>query len=107
MTEIIAVVRRSKAAATRKELERADVPGWTSFPVLGRGRQKGLKTSTEGAGLQFLAKVMFSIVVEDEDVDKTTEAILRANQTGEMGDGKVWTVDLGQVSRISEGGTQP
>ena len=107
MTEIIAVVRRSKAASTRKELERADVPGWTAHPVLGRGRQKGLKTSVESTGVPFLAKVMFSIVVEDDQVDTIVEAITRANQTGEFGDGRIWTVDLGQVLRISEGGTQP
>jgi nitrogen regulatory protein PII len=107
MTEIVAVVRRSKAVDTRKELERADAPGWTSFPVLGRGRQRGLKTAAESAGVPFLAKVLFSIVVEDDQVDPIIEAITRANQTGEFGDGRIWTVDLGRVLRISEGGALP
>lgn len=106
MTEVIAVVRRSRAAATRKELERAAVPGWTSFPVLGRGRQRGLRPAAEGTGVPFLAKVLFSIMVEAAEVDRVMEAIVRANQTGEYGDGRIWTVELGQDYRISEGGSQ-
>ena len=104
MTEVVAVVRRSRAAATRKELERAKVPGWTSFPVLGRGRQRGLRPADTGPGVAFLAKVLFSVVVEHGEVGPIVEAILRANQTGEYGDGKIWTVDLGRDYRISEGG---
>lgn len=107
MTEIIAVVRRSRAAATRKELERADVPGWTAFPVLGRGKQRGLRSGQDGAGVPFLAKVLFSIMVDADAADRVVEALLRANQTGELGDGRIWTVDVGQQYRISEGGSQP
>ncbi len=106
MTEIVAIVRRSRAAATRKELERANCPGWTAFPVLGRGKQRGLRPAETGPGLPFLAKVMFSIVVEDDTVEPIVEALVRANQTGEFGDGRIWTVNLGKDFRISEGGPQ-
>lgn len=103
MVEIIAIVKRSAAAATRHELARIDCGGYSQWPVLGRGRQGGLQNERGEATLPFLPKVLFSIVVEDEQRDETVEAIIRANQTGQYGDGKIFVMDVPESRRISSG----
>lgn len=103
MTELVAVVRRSRAPATKRELERAGCAGYTAFPVLGRGKQRGLRDGGSATGLGFLAKVLFMIAVEDARVDETIEALVRANQTGDYGDGKIFVLPARESWRISDG----
>lgn len=103
MIEVIAVVRRGKASATKEELSRVGCSGYFQFPVLGRGRQQGLRDERFKEGLTFLPKVLFDLVVEEEKAQETVEAILRANQTGEFGDGKIFLVEVSQAHRISTG----
>ena len=103
MTELVAIVRRKRATATKEALERAGCPGYTQFPVLGRGRQRGLRGGEAKEGLSFLPKVLFDLMVEDGQVAETVEAILRANQTGEFGDGKIFVVKSIDAYRISTG----
>ena len=107
MTEIIAVVRRKHASATKEELSRIGGHGYTAFPVFGRGKQRGLKSEPGGKGLSFLPKILFQIVVEDEQVQETVEAIIRTNQTGEFGDGKIFILDMTETHRISTGKREP
>jgi nitrogen regulatory protein PII 2 len=103
VTELVAIVRRSRATATKRELERIGCQGYTAFPVLGRGKQRGLKLAGAGIqGLGFLPKVLFTIVVRDEAVDETVEAVMRANQTGEFGDGKIFALPTAEEYRISD-----
>jgi len=106
MVEIIAVIRRKHAAATKEELARIGCKGSTAFPVLGRGRQRGLRGEPGGEGLAFLPKVLFDIVVEDEQVQETVEAMTRANQTGQFGDGRIFLIDITESSRLSTGERQ-
>ena len=131
MVEIIAIVRRKHASATKEELSRIGCKGSTAFPVLGRGRQRGLQGaqgnegfvpppakqpeagpaeagiakghSPAGGGMAFLPKVLFDLVVEDAQAQETIEALIRANQTGEFGDGRIFVLDVTGSYRISTG----
>lgn len=103
MVELIAVVRRDRAIATKAELARVGCSGYSRFPVLGRGRQRGLQGDGSLPGLPFLPKALFAVVVEDDRVDETIEAIIRANQTGEFGDGRIFLVETSEAYRISTG----
>ncbi|MDP3723697.1 MAG: P-II family nitrogen regulator [Candidatus Omnitrophota bacterium] len=103
MREIIAIIRRKRAAATKAELSRIGGKGYTAFPVLGRGRQRGLRHGQGGEGLMFLPKVLFNVIVGDEEAQEMVEAIIRANQTGEFGDGKIFVIEVAESYRISTG----
>lgn len=102
MKEILAFVRRPRVSATRDELRRIGCPGYFVTAVVGRGRQRGIRSQDpRGTAMGFLPRVLFTIVVEDDQVEETTEAIIRANQTGYFGDGRIFVVDVGEAYRIS------
>jgi len=103
MVEILAVVRRNKALATRQELARIGCRGYSRFAVLGRGRQRGLRGAQGNEGPAFLPKALFDLMVEENQAQETIEAIIRANQTGEFGDGKIFVVEIAESHRISTG----
>ena len=103
MVELIAIVRRNRTIATQHELARIGCQGYSRFAVLGRGRQRGLRGDDAAKGVSFLPKVLFSIVVEEAAAQETIEALVRANQTGEFGDGKVFVLESGEAHRISTG----
>ena len=107
MVEIIAIIRRDRVGATKDELKRAGCAGSTQFPVLGRGLQRGLQTHDRRKGVPFLPKVLFDIVVDDARAQETIEAVIRANQTGEFGDGRIFVIDVGDAYRISTGAQEP
>ncbi len=102
MKEIIAIVRRDRAAATKAELAQIGCSGYTAFAVLGRGRQSGLRGELPSFEVPFLPKIYFDIFVEDERKDETMEAIRRAAHTGRHGDGRIFVLEAGEVHRISE-----
>jgi len=106
LKEVLAFIRPNKHQLTRQALEAAGVVSYTTFRVLGRGRQRGLKlpdAAPEDAAIRFLPKLCFSILVEESQVPAALEAILKANRTGqgEHGDGKVFVLDVSDAVRIS------
>ena len=107
MVELIAIVRRNRASATKAELTRIGCRGYSVHPVLGRGKQGGLRTEGRSEGLAFLPKTLFDLVVEDAGAQETIEALIRANQTGEFGDGKIFVVEIADAYRISTGDREP
>ena len=102
MVEITAIVNRSRAQATKEELARIGCAGYTRFAVLGRGKQRGLQNDQGKPALSFLPKVLFRLIVEDADEAETVEAVIRANQTGQFGDGRIFVVQLECALRVSE-----
>ena len=102
MVEIIAIVSRARAQSTKEELGRIGCAGYTRFAVLGRGKQRGLQNKNGQASLNFLPKVLFRIVVEDDDEAETVEAFIRANQTGQYGDGRVFVMPIECALRVSD-----
>ena len=107
MVEILAIIRRKRAAATKDELSHIGCTGHTAFPVLGRGRQRGLRGEPGSEGLAFLPKILFDLVVEDAQAQETIEALIRANQTGQYGDGKLFVIETAEAYRISTGEREP
>lgn len=106
LREILAFLRPGKHHLTRQALEAAGVVAYTTFRVLGRGRQRGLRfpTAEQGeAAVQFLPKQCLSILVQESQVHQAVEAIHKVNRTGkgEHGDGKVFVLDVTEVVRIS------
>ena len=77
------------------------------FPVLGRGRQRGLRMPHRPEALAFLPKVLFDLIVDDGQAQEAVEAIIRANQTGEFGDGRVFVIEVAEAYRISTGEREP
>ena len=103
MTELIAIVRRNRTTATQQELARIGCAGYNRMPVLGRGRQRGLTSGGGQNGMALLPKTMFSVVVEDAQTQEAVEAIIRANQTGDFGDGKIFVIEVGEAYRVATG----
>jgi len=57
--------------------------------------------------MAFLPKVLFDLIVEESQAQGTIEAIIRANQTGEFGDGKIFVIETAEAYRISTGEREP
>jgi nitrogen regulatory protein PII len=102
MKEITAVLRPGKWAETLVKLEEIGIAGFTRQRVYGRGKQRGLRytTDSEDKGISFLPKWMVTIVVEDSKVDAVVEALFKSNRTGEIGDGKIFICTVSDSIRI-------
>lgn len=115
MKEIIAVIRPKKVSATKNALAALGFPGITVSAVLGRGRQRGIAgeisyqvgsealASGINGGMQFIPKRLISVVVEDDIVGSVTEAIVKANQSGQVGDGKIFICPIDEAIRVRTG----
>ena len=105
MKYIIAIIQPHKLDEVMAALDNVDVPLMTVSNVLGRGRQKGVTEIYRGAVEvgSLLKKVKLEIAVNEEFVERTIKAIIQAARTGEIGDGKIFIVDLHDVIRIRTG----
>ena len=107
MKYIIAVIQPHKLDEVMAELERVEIPLVTVSNVLGRGRQKGVTEvyrGTKEVG-SLLKKVKLEIAVNEDFVAPALDAITRGARTGEVGDGKIFIIDLHEVLRIRTGET--
>ncbi len=102
MKLIIAMVKPLKLEEVKEALSEIGVEGMTVTEVKGFGRQKGHTEIYRGSEytVDFLPKVKLEIVVADDVVAKTVEAIVKAAKTGKIGDGKVFVVSLEDAIRI-------
>ena len=102
MKLIIAIVKPFKLEEVKDALSEIGVEGMTVTEVKGFGRQKGHTEIYRGSEytVDFLPKVKLEIVVADEAVAKTVDAIVKAAKTGKIGDGKVFVVGLADAIRI-------
>jgi nitrogen regulatory protein P-II 1 len=102
---IIAIIQPHKLDDVKTALEEVEVNLMTVSTVLGQGRQKGIteiyRGAKEAGGL--LKKVKLEIACNDEYVEPTIEAIIKGARTGEVGDGKIFVMDLANVVRIRTG----
>ncbi len=105
MKLIIAIIKPFKLDEAREALMPLGVQGLTVTEVKGFGRQKGQTEIYRGAEYQvsFLPKVKIEVVVEDSLVDQTIEAIAKAANTGKIGDGKIFVMDVERAVRIRTG----
>jgi len=107
MKKIEAIIRHYKLEDVKNALTEQGVIGMTVSEVRGFGRQKGhveMYRGTEYA-VDFVPKVKVEVVVSDEELQKTLSTIMRAAQTGQIGDGKIFVSDLVNALRIRTGET--
>ena len=105
MKYIVAVIQPDRLDEVMQQLENREIHLVTVSNVMGRGRQKGVATvyrSHKEAGT-LLRKVKLEIAVNDAFVEPTVAAIVEGGRTGEVGDGKIFVLDLEQCIRIRTG----
>ena len=107
MKLVTAIVKPFKLDDVRESLSEIGVQGITVTEVKGFGRQKGHTELYRGAEyvVDFLPKVKIDVAIDDKDLDRVIEAITKAANTGKIGDGKIFVVNLEQAIRIRTGET--
>lgn len=105
MKFVIGIVRPERANAVMEALYRADVRGYSVSRVQGHGgeeeRVETYRGTTVKMGLS--EKVRFEVAVSEPFVQTTVDAIREGARTGEVGDGKIFVIDLAQAVRIRTG----
>jgi len=107
MKLVMAVIKPFKLDEVREALTELGVQGLTATEVKGYGRQKGQTEIYRGAeyAVSFLPKVKVEVVVDDSQTDSVVEVIAKAANTGRIGDGKIFVVDVQSAMRIRTGET--
>ena len=102
---VTAIIKPFKLDEVKEALRGAGMLGLTASEVQGYGRQGGKTETFRGAEytIDFVPKVKIEAIVETSDVDKVIDLIASAAQTGKIGDGKIWAVDLDRLMRIRTG----
>jgi|TARA_B110000014_G_C19718069_1_gene375381 nitrogen regulatory protein P-II 1 len=105
MKKIEAIIRHFKLEEVKDALTEIGVQGMTVSEVRGFGRQKGHKEQYRGTEytVDFLPKVKMEVVVGDDDTERVIEAIQQTARTGQIGDGKIFVIDLENMIRIRTG----
>ena len=102
MKLIIAMIQPHKLPDVKKALFEEEVYKMTVTNVLGCGQQKGYTETYRGIiyEVNLLKKVRLEIAVNDDFVERTIKAIIRGARTGNIGDGKIFVLDLPRCIRI-------
>lgn len=112
MKEIIAIIRPKKVRATKEALDALGFPCFLALSVLGRGHQRGIAgevscelspatlNQAKTGGMKYIPKRLLTIVVPDASVDAVVETLVRVNQTGEIGDGKLFICPMEDALRV-------
>ena len=112
MKEIIAIIRPKKVRATKEALDAIGFPCFMAISVLGRGHQRGIAgevscelsqatlSQAKTGGMKYIPKRLLTIVVPDSNVDEVAAAVVAANQTGEVGDGKIFICPMDNAVRV-------
>ncbi len=105
MKKVEAIIRHFKLEEVKNALTEHGIQGMTVTEVRGFGRQKGHTEMYRGTEytVDFVPKIKIEVVVPDAEVQSVLDTILRAAQTGQVGDGKIFVGDLAQVIRIRTG----
>lgn len=109
MKLIIAMIQPHRLPDVKKSLYDADVFKMTVTNVLGCGQQKGYTETYRGVihEVNLLKKIRLEIAVNEDYVDKTIDAIRKGAYTGNIGDGKIFVLDLPRCIRIRTGEEGP
>ncbi|MFZ4594427.1 MAG: P-II family nitrogen regulator [Verrucomicrobiaceae bacterium] len=105
MKKVEAIIKPFKLEDVKEALAEVGVQGMTVVEVKGFGRQKGHTEIYRGSEytVDFLPKVKLEVVVETERCDAVVDAIVKAANTGKIGDGKVFVSDVVEAIRIRTG----
>lgn len=109
MKYIIAIIKPFKLDEVRQALSDIGIAGMTVSEVKGFGRQKGQTEIYRGAeySSNMLPKVKLEVAVDHALADRVVETIIAAANTGAIGDGKIFMIDLTGATRIRTGETGP
>ena len=105
LKEVVAIIRPQRWSHTKLRVQRLRVQAFTHTRVLGRGRERGLRYlprrgAVSGMGVRYLPKRMISWIVEAAHVEPLIQAIIEANQTGQLGDGKIFVLPVEDAVRL-------
>ena len=109
MKKIEAIVKPFKLDEVREALSEIGVTGLTVTEVKGFGRQKGHTELYRGAEyvVDFVPKIQITVLVPEERVTETVDAIVKGARTGKIGDGKIFITSVEEVVRIRTGDRGP
>jgi nitrogen regulatory protein P-II 1 len=109
MKLVTAIIKPFKLDDVKSALEAYGIQGMTVSEASGYGRQRGHTEVYRGAEytVDLVPKVRLEVLVEDDDADAVVDVVVKAAQTGRIGDGKVWTVPVGTVARVRTGERGP
>ena len=107
MKLVTAIIKPFKLEDVRDALTTLGIAGLTVSEVKGFGRQKGHTEIYRGAEytVNFLPKIKIEVVVADDRADRVVEAIAAAAKTGQIGDGKIFVIEVEHALRIRTGET--
>ena len=105
MKKIEAIIRHFKLEDVKNALSEQDIVGMTITEVRGFGRQKGHTETYRGTeyAVDFVPKVKMEVAVPDARLQTAVDTIIKASQTGQIGDGKIFVSDLSEAIRIRTG----
>ena len=105
MKRIIAVIREEKFESVKRALLEAGCEGMNVSEVKGRGRQMGIRESYRGSSycIDLIPKTRLELIVNDDDLERILDVIVKSAHTGEVGDGKIFVSDVEEVIRIRTG----
>ena len=122
MKEVMAIIRMNKITDTKEALSKAGFPSITCRKVYGRGKKKVdfelIEELIDGQPIaepsvlesisenhRLISKRYLTMIVEDDEASEVAQIIIKANQTGNMGDGKIFISSIGDVVRVRTGET--
>jgi len=107
MKLVIAIIKPFKLDDVRNALGQIGVAGLTVTEVKGYGRQRGHTEIYRGAeyAVNFLPKLKIEVAVASDRAEKVVETITSTAKTGQIGDGKIFVLDVDHVVRIRTGET--
>ena len=107
MKYIVAIIQPGKVEAVYNALLEVGINGLTTTEVHGYGRQKGKTEMYRGAEyvVNFIPKMKIEVAVSTKMAGKVVAAIKAASESGKIGDGKIFTLDLADAMRIRTGET--
>lgn len=105
MKLVTAIIKPHQLDEVKEALEAYGIAGMTVSEASGYGRQRGHSEVYRGAeyDVDLVPKVRLEVIVDDMDASSVVDVIVKASQTGRIGDGKVWTVPVEDVVRVRTG----
>jgi nitrogen regulatory protein P-II 1 len=105
MKLIIAIIKTFKLDEVQTALNKIGIAGMTVTEVRGFGRQKGHKEVYRGSeySVKYLPKIKIEVVIDKKIEEKVIKAIKNSANTGEIGDGKIFSISVEKAIRIRTG----
>ena len=104
MKKIEAIIRKTKFDEVKEALDSIDIEWFSYYDVRGVGKaRQGRIYRGVIYDTSFIERTLISIIVRDKNVEKTVKAIQEAAQTGEIGDGRIFIVNVEDAIRIRTG----